>query len=83
MRIMWLKKPSVICSPISQAIPSSLHVIQELVRVLAPLEFGVAEAVVQLLASSVATGVVLFLQRLPSLLSVSGVALHHRSLSRS
>ena len=45
--------------------------IQELVRVLAPLEPGVVQAVVQFLASSAAPGAALYLQRLPSLLLVS------------
>ena len=59
--------------------------VQELVRVLAPLEGCAVQVVVTLLASSIATGVVLSLQHLPRLLSVSeslpsctaDAALHH------
>ena len=59
--------------------------IQELVRVLAPLEVDAVLAVVQFLASSVSPGVVTLLHRLPSLLPVfesfprcpPNVALHH------
>ena len=54
-----------------QADPSTFHEIQEPVRVLALLEVGVVEVVVQLLARSVDAGVVFFLQLFPSLVPVS------------
>ena len=57
--------------PLEQVVRISLHILQELVRVLAPIEFGAAQAVVQLPASSVTAGVVLLLQRVLSLLLVS------------
>lgn len=71
--IISLKEPSVICPPIScvQTVPCGLHVVQEFIRVLTPLWFCAIQAVVKLLASRIAAGVVIFLQHLPSLLPVS------------